>query len=530
MTAENTSPATGSSTPPPSPPASAVEKPPVSSPAPSTEVTADPLSSINPKEVVFILRAAPGPSSAPGYLVYSLLAPPRQNSDERFVYTVTHLPRLPDDSPLREFLFDSLPAYLAAPRKVHVVVSTRSGLRQAEGFYADVLAPLLKVVGLEEGDGGGYTTTVTKSAETIRELGRELGREGTAGNATVVLLSGDGGVVDLLNGLDQVGGAGAPVIVTLPMGTGNALFYSLHKHHFVLEGKAAPVRRDVVALRTLLGGRAEPLPTFRAAFSPGARLLAPPTDESVAATPTPTPTPTPAPSTETTAPLPSAPPRETNLHDDEDDDDDDDDEGHPTPHLIGAIVLSYGFHAALVWESDTPSHRRHGALRFYMAANELQKTAHGYDALVSVRRPGDPEGVFTRLLPPPFGPGPDGKGKPGSEKFTYLLMTLVSNLERTFGISPHSQPLDGKMRAVYFGEVGESRTSIAMGAAANKGEHVGMEGIGYEEVEEVKVVVGEGEGRRWRIFCVDGSTVRVEKGGWVKVRREKGGRAMIVVS
>src|SRR3569833_1270494 len=91
---------------------------------------------------------------------------------------------------------------------------------------------------------------------------------------TVVLLSGDGGVVDLLNGASQASADVArPTIAILPLGTGNALFHSLHRQHYkAAEGR--PVCSPLVlGLQTLFRGCPAPLPTFRASFSTGSKLV-----------------------------------------------------------------------------------------------------------------------------------------------------------------------------------------------------------------------------------------------------------------
>ncbi len=97
----------------------------------------------------------------------------------------------------------------------------------------------------------------------------------------------------------------------------------------------------VLGLRTLFRGTAAPLPTFRATFSPGSRLVSYDSPSDPAA----------------------------------------------VDHLLGAIVASYGFHAQLVWESDTPEYRRHGDKRFGMVAQELAQ-----DVARVPRGRGDPHG------------------------------------------------------------------------------------------------------------------------------------------
>lgn len=127
-----------------------------------------------------------------------------------------------------------------------------------------------------------------------------------------------------------------PTLIQIPLGTGNALFHSLHK-------ASTNPSLYVQALRTLFNGTPKPLPIFRATFSPGARLL---TNEGQTATPL------------------------TNNT------------------LYGAVVVSYGLHATLVADSDTTEYRKHGDKRFGLVANDLlfpkEGVPHAYRAKVSL--------------------------------------------------------------------------------------------------------------------------------------------------
>ncbi|KAK0637187.1 hypothetical protein B0T17DRAFT_520917 [Bombardia bombarda] len=163
-----------------------------------------------------------------------------------------------------------------------------------------------------------------------------------------------------------------------------------------------------------------------------------------------------------------------------------------------------------------------------MAAAELLKLSHAYKATVETTDGGGAVKVLDR------------------KKHNYVLTTLVSNLEKTFTISPRSRPLDGQLRLVHFGDVGGQRTMEVMKAAYRDGEHVGMrwktsegekkqaEGeeeeqeVGYDEVDEVKVAVLE-EDPRWRKVCIDGTIVEIEQGGWVKVAMTRQGEERLRV-
>jgi hypothetical protein len=112
----------------------------------------------------------------------------------------------------------------------------------------------------------------------------------------------------------------------------------------------------------------------------------------------------------------------------------------------------------------------------------------------------------------------------------YVLATLVSNLERTFRISPASQPLQPQLRVVHFGPVGGEEAMRVMGLAYQGGKHVDEEAVGYEAVRGLRIEFQglEKEGK-WRRICVDGKIVRVEGDGWVEVRLEEGREGVVEV-
>lgn len=465
------------------------------------------LGRVKGEEIVFVLAK---PDASQGYEIFTLTEGETSGvagdgdaqKTQPFQLTSVSVPDLPLGVLDQHLLQRQVPAHLAchAHHQLHVIVSTGSGTGKALPFYDSVLRPLVTALGLHEegelaipdppeppkaGDAAlgtthGYQVTVTRDSQSVRQFARRLRNpiptDGDRPDQTIILLSGDGGVVDLLNGLDEASGgsqAPRPTIALLPLGTGNALFHSLHRPLYAADGTSS----FVLGLRTLFKGTTAPLPTFRATFSPRSRLVShadrDPAQDS---------------------------PRDPR-HDPAD--------GPPVDHLLGAIVASYGFHASLVWESDTPSLRRHGAARFGMAAQELLREAHTYQAEVQIRRSVES----------------DMEALPRSE-FNYVLATLVSSLEKTFTISPASAPLDGRLRLVHFGAVGAERTMEIMMAAYDGGRHVGMswndgaraESVGYEEVEAVRLAVRETD-PRWRKVCVDGTIVEVGEEGWMAVGR-----------
>ncbi|EPE02325.1 diacylglycerol kinase catalytic domain-containing protein [Ophiostoma piceae UAMH 11346] len=404
--------------------------------------------------------------------------------------------KLPQDF-LKKHLLTGTPLVLpSASSPLHVVVSTGSGLRQAKPFYDGVLAPLLQDAfsltadhgenkessSASSGNAGNvYSLLITKSKESVTSFAHTLhgpSAQSTQKSPTIILLSGDGGIVDLLNGVSSDSGAlGAsphldPTIALLPLGTGNALFHSLHKPAYEADaaataasGTAAPSPL-VHGLRTLFRGRPAPLPSFEASFAPGSHTV------------------------DYTAAAGDASVLQQG--------------GKSIERLQGAIVASYGFHAQLVWESDTPEYRKHGDARFGIVASELIKKSHAYSTDVSLIDTGD-----SAAEPQAHSIG---------HEFNYVLATLVSELQQGFTISPASQPLDGQLRLVHFGAVGGSRTMEIMMLAYNKGAHVKEGDVGYEAIDEVEIKILE-QDPRWRKVCIDGTIVEIPQGGWMKVRK-----------
>ena len=402
------------------------------------------------------------------------LAPADPKSDSKqapFQLRTTSASNLPQDF-LERYLFQGLPPHLQPSNVIHVLISTLSGMGQAPDFFDYILEPLLRAIGLADTK---YNVVWTRSADSVKEFAKsELLVGAIKGQKqTVLVLSGDGGMVDTINGLLETESPGTarntytpPVLSQLPLGTGNALFHSLHRPSLLpsiyMQG-----------LRTLLHGKPKPLPIFRVSFSPGARLLS---NEGQNANPL----------------------VNNTLH--------------------GAVVVSYGLHATLVADSDTTEYRKHGDKRFGLVAKDLLfpedgSPPHAYKAEVTLFKP-------------------DGNEVIQRKEHGYILASLVSNLEKTFTISPASKPLDGCLRVVHFAATSGNKTMEIMKEAYNDGNHVSMEwedeegegNVDYEEVEGLRIDFQEqGQNWKWRRCCIDGLIVGVEEGGWMEVRKVKPG-------
>jgi diacylglycerol kinase family enzyme len=400
-----------------------------------------------------------------GHTIFSLDPDP---GDKPFELRTTNTTLLPQAF-LDRYLFEALPSHLQPGNDIHVLISTLSGTGLSPAFFDEILHPLLRAIGLAD---SRYSVTRTNSAESVKEFARSslLVAANRGQKQTVLMLSGDGGMVDTINGLLESRKRSRyafpefkqsrsilmesstyvrPTLSQFPLGTGNALFHSLHK-------PSSLPSIYIQGLRTLLHGTPKPLPIFYAKFSPGARLL---TNEGQTATPL------------------------------------------VNDTLYGAVVASYGLHATLVADSDTTEYRKHSDKRFGLVAKDLLfpedgSRPHAYKAKVLLKG----------------GRSVDGK------EHGYVLASLVSNLEKAFTISPASRPLDGRLRVVHFGALdGEGTMEVMKGAYAD-GKHVGMDNVGYESVDGLRIEFKEeGESWKWRRCCIDGLIVGVEEGGWMEV-------------
>lgn len=464
-----------------------------------TRTTDGQVTEVNETQLLFVLQSSNTSRFQQPYAICVLAEDP-EKPREPYRLSLLVADSIPDHL-LQHNIIRELPPHLriGQQNKVDVLVSVKSGTDLALTFWEGVLSPLLRLCREalrtpapaqeteETGDDqDGPHVLVTQSAHSIRDYAQGLAGSGGDRAAsdvsrTIVLLSGDGGVYDLLNGFaghtdsNDGGASSQPIIALLPLGTGNALFHSLHKP-IAAAADSSPL---VLALRTLFLGVPADLPTFRASFSAGARITSfgAISDGTASGSS----------GEQVDDPQAQLAKRET-----------------PVDVLHGAIVASYGFHASVVYESDTPEYRVHGAKRFGMVAQDLLREAHPYTAHVDVRRSGSTE---LQRLP--------------REAHGYVLATLVSNLERAFCISPGSQPLDCRLRLVHFGPIGGERTMAAMMAAYDGGKHVEMkwddgERVGYEQIDELRVEVLESD-ERWRKVCIDGTIVDIPQGGHMTV-------------
>jgi diacylglycerol kinase family enzyme len=352
-----------------------------------------------------------------------------------------------------------LPSYLNTNVSLHVLISILSGSHTAHEFFKSNIKADLDAIH------PSYMVTLTKSPNTIREFTKSVvyptARAGK--EQTIILLSGDGGIIDIVDTLHSCIAANvshslasykSPNVALLPLGTANAFANSTN------------IGDPKVAISRLFAGTPRAIPTFTVSFSPGAQLVG---DEGRAHTPI------------------SAP-------------------------MHGSVVFSWGLHASLVSMSDTAEYRKHGIERFKIAAGELMKEPHAYHGRVSIL-PSAQHSSGSRDWTPLQ------HADKGIDEHSYILATLVSRLEATFVISPRSQPLSCNLRLVALPHLEAAELGKILGLAYQGGKHVEEKHVTYREIDGVRIEFKEEEGR-WRTICVDGRIVEVEEEGWVEVRRE----------
>lgn len=430
----------------------------------AVQVAADSLSWISPtgtdcrvdlKDIVGVVR---NPESSPGYRVLFLDSTPSEGKNNDSPTRLSKLDTSSLPAGLSPFLVD-LPRHLRREEPVQVVISTRSGTGTAKAVFHDIVEPFIQYMGLE------YRVFETQSAQTILELSRShFLKNACAGiPQTILLLSGDGGLVDLVDVFYkstktlQV----APDIGIIPCGTGNAMASSIG----LRSGPAS-------GLQALLRGQPCPVPTFAASFSPGSQLVL---DEGRKRAP-------------------------VDLLSD-------------GPHQIiyGAVVASWGLHAALVADSDTAEYRKFGSERFKMAAKELLHPADGTS-------PHRFQGQIT-MTTSDAQTGEQSERVLEESEHMYVLATLVPRLEKDFLISPDTEPLGGQMRFLRFGPLSGDEAMRLMMLAYQGGKHVEDELVTYEEIERLRIDFRE-DLERWRRVCIDGKIVAVGQGGWMELAKE----------
>jgi hypothetical protein len=154
-------------------------------------------------DIITVIRTkSAGVSAAVGYTIFSLESEPTPPTP--FKLRIINAGTLAEAF-LDKHLFQGLSAHLNSDTNVlHVLISTLSGTGLAPQFFDDILEPLLGAIGLKSTE---YSVTRTQSAESVGEFAQSelLVRANAGKKQTVLMLSGDGGMVDTINGLLETG-------------------------------------------------------------------------------------------------------------------------------------------------------------------------------------------------------------------------------------------------------------------------------------------------------------------------------------
>ena len=354
----------------------------------------------------------------------------------------------------------SYPKAESPPHYFYVIISILSGVGEAQRYFDDVVKPAFAAIGIHE---YAYYVHTTYSNKSVLDFASSvlLPRANEGASQTVLLLSGDGGVVDIVNAMlsaERTTNYVKPAMGLIALGTGNAF------------ANSTGLNRDATrGLRHFLRGEAHFVPTFTATFSQGSEYLVNEGRE--------------------TEPLP------TNVDN--------------LGVVYGAVVCSWALHASLVADSDTTELRKHGSQRFQMAAKELlapvdDSPSHTYKGKITLFKKNDQGLQIQQVL--------------DRQTHMYILATMVSNLEVKLNISPHSRPLDGQLRLLHFAPIPSAEVMRILGLAFQGGKHIADEAVGYEEIQGVRIDCDEDDSR-WRRVCVDGKIVQVGQGGWVEVQK-----------
>ncbi|KAG7739576.1 hypothetical protein KL923_002423 [Ogataea haglerorum] len=258
-------------------------------------------------------------------------------------------------------------------------------------------------------------------ATTSPETIREVAASVSGAPTLLVLISGDTTITELVN---SVARNATVTLLTVPMGTGNAFAHSI--------GLSTPL----AAVHALTTGTTRALRLYEAVFEQGSQLLA---------------------------------------------------QGgaQPVSSVRFLVVGSWGLHACLVADSDSPELRKLGNERFKVAARRVLEQNPVF------------HGSFRA----------DGLAVENHAALSYFVVAAVPRFEATFEISPASDPAENALHVVYFHHQPPATVMEIMGQAYNAGKHVQDPRVGYLKARTVELEIHEQDARLRRI-CVDGLIVQ----------------------
>lgn len=152
--------------------------------------------SINDEDIIAVVEAG---GSSGGFKILSLR--PTTDDDSPFELRITPATILPKEF-LDRWLYPELPSYLQEDH-LYTLISTRSGTGLATVFSV-VLQTVLEAVGVPATK---QTLVETQSSDSIKDFTTTtlLPNANHGRKQTVLLLSGDGGIVEVINAIGQSG-------------------------------------------------------------------------------------------------------------------------------------------------------------------------------------------------------------------------------------------------------------------------------------------------------------------------------------
>jgi hypothetical protein len=126
-----------------------------------------------------------------------------ETSPRPFELLITKATHLPEEF-LNRYHVKTLPTHLEPSYQLRVVISTLSGTGLATSFFEDILRLVLQTLSISE---SRYSVDRTENTQSVHDLAKNILLENAnVGEAQiVVVLSGDGGIVDIINGLLESG-------------------------------------------------------------------------------------------------------------------------------------------------------------------------------------------------------------------------------------------------------------------------------------------------------------------------------------
>lgn len=326
-----------------------------------------------------------------------------------------------------------------------------------------------------------HVYVATSSAQTIPNHAKSF-----SSSSTVLILGGDTSIAEFVNSLiDQPlsrrqrqpdsSPADDPLhlnLICIPTGSGNAISNSIGH-----ESIAKSISRIFL-------GELQPLANFRVQFPEGSRFLQPNS---------------PIPTSSTTPAMLSSIPQLGSFH--------------------TFAVVSWGFHASLVADSDSAEYRKFGVARFQKAAMTNLEREQKY--VGTIRLSNNDQISAVRL------------NAPHSEKSTttdivldtphaYVLFTLVNELEKGYKISPDTRaPASRDLHLIRIPYMETAKFSEIVMLPYKEGAHVSNPDVSYFKLAKrtqtddtevlAAIITPESTDPIYQRWCLDGQIVLVPK-------------------